>query len=86
MKDIAQTLLISSNLVKLHANGLLGEQIIQNGRFVPNFEYGSVVDDLNETVEQFKQTLVYSDVTIRTDFDDVDQKYTSVLFDRKRLQ
>ena len=44
------------------------------------------MDDLNETVEQFKQTLVYSDVTIRTDFDDVDQKYTSVLFDRKRLQ
>lgn len=41
-KKIAETILISSKLVIMHANDLIDEKIIENGVFVPFYEVGSI--------------------------------------------
>ena len=45
--------MISSNLVKIHANDLIDKQCISCGEFRPNYITGSVVDSLNEIITLF---------------------------------
>ena len=60
--------MISSNLVKIHANDLIDKQIINCGEFRPNYITGSVVDSLNEIVTLFILQLSDAKLKVQTDF------------------
>ena len=45
---LAETILISSNIVLLHAHDLLDQRLIEKGTFVANFQDGDVVEALQE--------------------------------------
>ena len=84
--EMTETLLISSNLVKIHANDLIDQQIISFGEFKPDYIMGSVVDALNEIVTLFMLQLSGSSKKLKTDFAQVAQMFPILVFDKKRLQ
>jgi signal transduction histidine kinase len=83
---MAQTILISSNQVKLLANDLLDQQVIKKGRFVPDYYYGSILEAINEIVKQVRLTLVRKNIRIRTNCSFTRHILTRLHFDRRRLQ
>ena len=56
-KKMAETVLISSQMVMLHANDLLDQRIIENGSFVPLYTAGSVSQAMLEMVQLIRLTL-----------------------------
>ena len=42
VKRLVQIMLVSSQMVMMHANDLLDSRIIENGSFVPNLTSGSI--------------------------------------------
>ena len=83
---MAQTILISSNQVKLLANDLLDQQVIKKGRFVPDYYYGSIPEAINEIVKQVRLTLVRKNIRIRSDLSITRHIHPRLHFDRRRLQ
>ena len=58
LKKLVQIILVSSQMVLLHANDLLDQRIIEEGCFVPLYTSGSIVDSINEMIELMNSTLV----------------------------
>ena len=56
-KKMAQIILISSQMVMLHANDLLDQRIIENGNFVPNITSGSIIEAIKEMIDLMNSTL-----------------------------
>ena len=52
-----QIILVSSQMVLLHANDLLDQRIIQEGCFVPLYTSGSLLDSINEMIDLVNSTL-----------------------------
>ena len=57
-KKLVQIILVSSQMVLLHANDLLDQRIIEEGYFVPLYTSGSIFDSISEMIELMNSTLV----------------------------
>ena len=57
-------MLVSSQMVLMHANDLLDQRIIEKGSFVPNLSLESVINTINEIIELMNSTLTNRDLTI----------------------
>jgi len=86
MREMAQTILISSKQVRLHAYNFLDQKLISSERFQANYSLGSVTEAIHEIVEIIQLTLVRKDVVVATDMTFIDDFYPSFLYDRRRLQ
>ena len=53
---------------------------------MPRYSKYSVAKALTETIRQFKRTLQCSQVKVRREFDEVEQRYPRLTFDKRRLQ
>ena len=49
-KKMVETILLSSQLILMHAHDFLDQQIIEHGNFVPYFEVHNMIDAINEMV------------------------------------
>ena len=58
LKQMAQTITVSSNMLMLHAQDLLDQRIIEKGNFVPTYTRGLVSEAITEIVEMFRLTLI----------------------------
>jgi predicted transcriptional regulator len=85
MREMAQTILISSKQVRLHAYNFLDQKLISSERFQANYSLGSVTEAIHEIVEIIQLTLVRKDVVVATDMTFIDDFYPSFLYDRRRL-
>ena len=56
-RKLCENILISSNLVLLHANDFLDQTLIERGVFVPCFVDGSVYETIKETVQIVEMSL-----------------------------
>ena len=86
MREMAQTILISSKQVRLHAYNFLDQKLISSERFQANYSLGSVTEAIHEIIEIIQLTLVRKDVVVATDMTFIDDFYPSFLYDRRRLQ
>ena len=57
-------MLVSSQMVLMHANDLLDQRVIEKGSFVPNLSLDSVINAINEMIELMNSTLTSRDLTI----------------------
>ena len=64
VKKLIQIILVSSQMVTLHANDLLDQRIIKEGCFVPLYTSGSLLDSINEMIELMNSTLISRDLKI----------------------
>ena len=85
LKRMSQTILISSQLVLLHANDLLDSQSLQNFRFIPAYQPGSVETAIFEIVELVWHTLQRKKIKIKCFVQPLKQ-FPVISFDRRRLQ
>ena len=83
---MAQTILISSKQVLLHANDFLDQQLIQHGNFTPHFTSGSVIHAINEVVKIVRLTLERKDLKIKSKLAGVKRSGFELQFDERRLQ
>ena len=63
-KRLVQIMLVSSQMVMMHANDLLDYRVIEKGSFVPNLSLGSIIDTAKEMIELMNSTLTERDLTI----------------------
>ena len=61
---LIQIMLVSSQMVMMHANDLLDSRIIEKGSFVPNLSLGSVSETAKEIIEFMNSTLNERELTI----------------------
>lgn len=61
---LVQIMLVSSQMVMMHANDLLDYRVIEKGSFVPNLSLGSIIDTAKEMIELMNSTLAERDLTI----------------------
>ena len=61
---LIQIMLVSSQMVMMHANDLLDSRIIEKGSFVPNLSLGSVSETAKEIIELMNSTLNERELTI----------------------
>ena len=64
MKKLVETVLITTQMLMLHANDLLDQRLIEHGKFVPAYAKGSVIAAIREIVTVFKLTLEQRSVSI----------------------
>ena len=85
--DMAQTILISSRMVMLHANDLLDQRIIENGIFVPAYEDGSIIEAIDEIVSLVRLTLKMKKkrLLLICNFNNL-KNHPLLRFDKRRLQ
>ena len=81
---MAQTILISSEQVILHANDFLDQQLIHHGNFTPHFTSGSVIHAINEVVKMMRLTLERKDLKIKSKLAEI--RGLELQFDKRRLQ
>ena len=81
---MAQTIVVSSNLVLFHANDLLDQEVIKSGMFSPAYRYESVADAVIEIIKIMNWTLQSRNLIILSQFDfDMQMKLE---YDKRRLQ
>ena len=83
---MAQTILISSKQVLLHANDFLDQQLIRHGNFIPHFTSGSIIHAINEVVKVMRLTLERKDLKIKSKLAGVTRSGLELQFDKRRLQ
>ena len=57
-------MLISSQMILMHANDLLDWRIIENGSFVPNISVNQICAAIKEMIDLMNSTLVNRDLKI----------------------
>ena len=57
-------MLVSSQMIMLHANDLLDQRIIENGHFVPNMTSGSIKETVAEMIDLMNSTLEFKNLKI----------------------
>ena len=62
--QMVKVVLISSQMVMLHANDMLDQRIIEEGCFVPNYTVGSVPHAINEIIELISTTIETKEIII----------------------
>ena len=62
--QMVKVVLISSQMVMLHANDMLDQRIIEEGCFVPNYTVGSVPQAINEIIELISTTIETKEIII----------------------
>ena len=84
-KKMVETILLSSQLILMHAHDFLDQQIIEHGNFVPYFEVHNMIDSINEMVQIMNFSVQKRKVRITLDKDDL--QYNPVArIDKRRLQ
>ena len=83
-KKMAQTLLISSQMLLLHANDLLDQRIIENNGFVPAYSTGFIPAAILEIVSIIQLTLKSRKLRVFCAIN-IDKKAVHK-FDKRRLQ
>lgn len=78
-------MLVSSQMVMMHANDLLDHRVIETGSFVPNLSLGSIFETVQEMVELMNSTLTERELTICIE-DTKQNEPKSAKFDKRRLQ
>ena len=73
-------------MVALHANDLLDQRIIKEGRFVPYYTSGSLLDSISEMIELMNSTLVSRNMKIILNLDTQSRLPKLAKFDKRRLQ
>ena len=84
-KKMAETILISSQMVMLHANDLLDQRIIENGSFVPHYAAGSPSQAILEMVQLIRLTLTQRKLKIQLDNSRL-KRLPHMEFDKRRFQ
>ena len=84
LKKMAKTFLISSKLLQWHANDLLDQSIIENGRLVATLNYGSANEAILELVPLVESIIGHKSLTFEWRLDGVKDLYLK--FDKQRLQ
>ena len=64
-KRMLQTILVSCQMVELHANDLLDLRIIKNGTFLGNMKAGSIVMAIKEMIALMNLTLESKELRIK---------------------
>ena len=85
IKEIAQTVRLSSKFVLFHANNLLDQEFLQNGNFSPVYEYGSITKALHNVVQMIRLTLTGQDIRIKLNHTNIRSLYPLLSFDKRRL-
>ena len=67
LKEMVETILISSQLVMHHATDLLDQRIIQLGQFVPYYTQGSPSEAITDIVKIVRMTLLRKQLSIEYD-------------------
>ena len=80
-KKMVQTILISSQMVMLHANDMLDQRIIENGSFVPLNTIASVKSAILEMIELINLTLYARKLKITFDKNRLDRLPKKLKFD-----
>ena len=82
---LVQIMLVSSQMVMMHANDLLDSRIIEKGSFVPNLSLGSIIETAKEMIELMNSTLNERELTIVLEKTD-QLEPNCAKFDKRRLQ
>ena len=78
-------MLVSSQMIMLHANDLLDQRIIENGQFVPNMTSGSIKETVAEMIDLMNSTLEFKNLKIiLTKNENYIPKFAK--YDKRRLQ
>ena len=78
-------MLVSSQMIMLHANDLLDQRIIENGHFVPNMTSGSIKETVAEMIDLMNSTLEFKNLKIiLTKNENYIPKFAK--YDKRRLQ
>ena len=84
-KKLVQVMLVSSQMIMLHANDLLDQRIIENGHFVPNMTSGSIKETVAEMIDLMNSTLEFKNLKIiLTKNENYIPKFAK--YDKRRLQ
>ena len=86
LRQHAQIILICSKQVLLHANDMLDQKLLQNGRFVPVYKPGSVFKALYEIAKIGSLTIKSREIDVAFNLSRVHRKYPVLSFDKRRLQ
>ena len=72
-------------MVELHANDLLDQRIIENGKFTRNITSGSLINAIKEMIDLMNTTLNFRNLKIELQIDYMNiPKFAK--FDKRRLQ
>ena len=72
-------------MVELHANDLLDQRIIENGKFTRNITSGSLINAIKEMIDLMNTTLNFRNLKIELQKHDMNiPKFAK--FDKRRLQ
>lgn len=82
LKQMAQIINISSNMLILHAQDLLDQRIIEQGKFAPCYSKSKVSDAINEIVNMVNLTLDQTQLNIVHN----KVRFDEIRFDVRRLQ
>ena len=86
MRDMIQTIYISSKLAKLHSHDLLDQKNIEKGLFFPNFTFGRITEAIAEIIKIVRISTVCKNVEFNFNAGSINTKFPYLLFDRRRLQ
>ena len=78
--------MVSCRMVELHANDLLDQKIIENGKFTRNITSGSLLTAISEMIELMNTTLNFRDLVIELQIDSEKVIPSFAKFDKRRLQ
>ena len=67
LREMSQTIYVSSKLMLLHANDLLDQSLIENGSFSPSFAKSSLAEAVLQMVKLVRLTLTQKKVVIQCD-------------------
>ena len=85
LRELAQIILICSKSVLLHANDLLDQKFLQDGRFAPAYVYGSIKRAMLEILQITCLTLGNRDIKVTYDFEEIERMFPIAEFDKRRL-
>ena len=85
LREQAQVILICNKQVLLHANDLLDQKLLQNGQFTPSYRQGSLFRAISEIVRIASMTIQKHDIDVVLDLNEIQDKFPSLSFDKRRL-
>ena len=84
-REIAQIIMICTKQVLLHANDLLDQKFIENGKFETAYTSGSIYLAIAEIAHILTLTLADRDINVVLDMNKTRALYPVMCFDKRRL-
>ena len=84
LKEMVQTLFVSSQMLMLHANDMLDQRIIENGSFVAHPTIGSPIDTIWDIINLISQTTKEKGLKIVCRTDTLNNLPAKLRFDQRR--